>query len=101
MYIFVLCNQKANVTVRLIWLLHKMKWKHLFTPLFREYPEIISDRQRRQYRRDFDSSLARYTNLCKEMDDICDQIHKLGRELDSLDKDSIKYQVANQRKCVC
>ncbi|XP_019730582.1 occludin-like isoform X2 [Hippocampus comes] len=60
--------------------------------LFREYPEIISDQQRRQYRRDYDSSLARYKNLCKEMDDICDQIHKLSRELDSLDKNSIKYQ---------
>ncbi|XP_077411559.1 uncharacterized protein ocln1 [Vanacampus margaritifer] len=60
--------------------------------LFRRYPEIISDQQRRQYRRDFDSSLARYKNLCEEMDDICDQIHKLSRELDSLDKDSVKYQ---------
>ncbi|XP_077373792.1 uncharacterized protein ocln1 [Festucalex cinctus] len=60
--------------------------------LFRRYPEIISDQQRRQYRRDFDSSLARYKSLREEMDDICEQIHKLSRELDSLDKDSIKFQ---------
>ncbi|XP_049603141.1 uncharacterized protein zgc:154006 [Syngnathus scovelli] len=60
--------------------------------LFRLYPEILSDQQRQQYRRDFDSSLGRYKSLCKEMDHICDQIHELSRELDSLDKDSIKYQ---------
>ncbi|XP_061652706.1 uncharacterized protein LOC133488626 [Phyllopteryx taeniolatus] len=60
--------------------------------LFRQYPEIISDQQRQQYRRDFDSALVRYKSLCEEMDDICDQIHKLSRELHSLDKDSMKYQ---------
>lgn len=27
------------------------------------------------------------------MDDISDQMHKLSRELDTLDEDSLKYQV--------
>ncbi|XP_054623127.1 occludin isoform X2 [Dunckerocampus dactyliophorus] len=60
--------------------------------LYKLYPEIISDQQRRQYKREFDSSRACYKSLCEEMDDISDQIHKLSRELDSLDKGSMKYQ---------
>ncbi|XP_059200039.1 uncharacterized protein LOC131979967 [Centropristis striata] len=60
--------------------------------LYRLYPEIISDEQRRQYKKEFDSDLARYKSLCAEMDDISDQMHKLSRELDMLDEDSMKYQ---------
>ncbi|XP_071382975.1 uncharacterized protein [Centroberyx affinis] len=60
--------------------------------LHRLYPEITSDQQRRQYRREFDSDLARYKSLCAEMDDISDQMHKLSRELDTLDEGSMKYQ---------
>ncbi|KAM9845088.1 occludin [Aulostomus maculatus] len=60
--------------------------------LYRRYPEIISDQQRRQYKREFDSNLARYKSLCEEMDDISNQMHKLSRELDTLDESSIKYQ---------
>ncbi|KAM4604637.1 occludin-like [Polymixia lowei] len=60
--------------------------------LHRLYPEITSDQQRRQYKREFDSDLARYKSLCAEMDDISDQIHKLSRELDTLEEDSMKYQ---------
>ncbi|XP_010892375.2 occludin isoform X2 [Esox lucius] len=60
--------------------------------LHRMYPEISSDRQRRQYKREFDSDLATYKSLCAEMDDISDQIHKLSRELDSLAEGSATYQ---------
>ncbi|XP_031137207.1 occludin isoform X1 [Sander lucioperca] len=60
--------------------------------LYRLYPEIISDEQRRQYKKEFDMDLARYKSLCAEMDDISDQMHKLSRELDMLDQGSIKYQ---------
>ncbi|XP_054452731.1 uncharacterized protein LOC129089343 [Anoplopoma fimbria] len=60
--------------------------------LYRLYPEITSDKQRRQYKKEFDSDLACYKSLCAEMDDISDQMHKLSRELDMLDKDSMKYQ---------
>ncbi|KAI3375101.1 hypothetical protein L3Q82_021619 [Scortum barcoo] len=60
--------------------------------LYRLYPEITSDEQRRQYKKEFDSDLARYKSLCAEMDDISDQMHKLSRELDALDEDSMKYQ---------
>ncbi|KAJ0012139.1 hypothetical protein NQD34_013114 [Periophthalmus magnuspinnatus] len=60
--------------------------------LFRWYPAIISDEQRRQYKREFDSDLAQYKSLCADMDDISDQMHKLSRELDILDPSSIKYQ---------
>lgn len=60
---------------------------------FRLYPEIISDEQRRQYKKEFDSDLARYKSLCAEMDEISDQMHKLSRELDALDEGSMKYQV--------
>lgn len=31
------------------------------------------------------------------MDDISDQMHKLSRELDMLDEDSVKYQVEENR----
>ncbi|XP_076001024.1 uncharacterized protein ocln1 [Genypterus blacodes] len=60
--------------------------------LYRLYPEITSDQQRREYKREFDSDLARYKSLCTEMDDISDQIHKLSRELDTLDQSSMRYQ---------
>ncbi|XP_029971950.1 occludin-like [Salarias fasciatus] len=60
--------------------------------LYRLYPEITSDEQRRKYRKEFDSDLSRYKSLCAEMDEISDQMHKLSRELDALDEDSTKYQ---------
>lgn len=60
--------------------------------LFRLYPAILSDEQRREYKREFDSDLVRYKKLCADMDDICDQMHKLSRELDTLDHTSVKYQ---------
>ncbi|KAM7400920.1 hypothetical protein PAMA_005219 [Pampus argenteus] len=60
--------------------------------LYRLYPEITSDQQRRQYKREFDSDLACYKSLCAEIDDISDQMHKLNRELDTLDEGSVKYQ---------
>ncbi|XP_053186551.1 uncharacterized protein LOC128369523 [Scomber japonicus] len=60
--------------------------------LFRLFPEIISEDQRQQYKREFESDLARYKSLCAEMDDISDQMHKLNRELDILEEGSVKYQ---------
>ncbi|XP_026169910.1 occludin-like [Mastacembelus armatus] len=60
--------------------------------LYRLYPEIISEEQRRQYKKEFDSDLVHYKSLCAEMDDISDQMHKLSRELDTLDEGSMKYQ---------
>nr|XP_020471833.1 occludin-like [Monopterus albus]XP_020471835.1 occludin-like [Monopterus albus] len=60
--------------------------------LYRLYPVISSDKQRQQYKKEFDSDLACYKNLCAEMDDISDQLHKLSRELDMLDEGSKKYQ---------
>lgn len=64
----------------------------------RLYPEITSDQQRRQYKAEFDSDLARYKSLCAQMDDISDQMHKLSRELDMLDDSSVKYQVEKGKK---
>ncbi|KAG7227208.1 hypothetical protein INR49_014008 [Caranx melampygus] len=60
--------------------------------LYRLYPEITSDKQRQQYKKEFDSDLAHYKSLCADMDDISDQMHKLSRELDMLDEGSMKYQ---------
>lgn len=60
--------------------------------LFRLYPAILTDDQRREYKREFDSDLALYKTLCMDMDDISDQMHKLSRELDTLDHTSVKYQ---------
>lgn len=59
----------------------------------RLYPEITSDEQRQQYKKEFDSDLAHYRSLCAEMDDISDWMRKLSRELDTLDEGSINYQV--------
>ncbi|CAB1317742.1 unnamed protein product, partial [Coregonus sp. 'balchen'] len=56
------------------------------------YPEITSDRQRRQYKKEFDSDLASYKRVCAEMDDISEQMHKLSRELDTLEERTMKYQ---------
>ncbi|XP_066500255.1 occludin [Hoplias malabaricus] len=58
----------------------------------RLYPEIVSDAQRQEYKREFDSDLRRYKQLCAEMDDINDEINKLNRELDTLDDGTSKYQ---------
>lgn len=70
---------------------------HLLTirsgPSSRLYPEIISDEQRQNYKTEFDSDLSQYKTLCADMDELSDQIHQLSRELDSLDVDSVKYQV--------
>ncbi|KAM6948769.1 occludin [Aplochiton taeniatus] len=60
--------------------------------LFSLYPEIMSDVQRRQYKRDFAADLRRYKSLCAELDDVSDQLHELGRELDALEEDSLRYQ---------
>uniref|UniRef100_A0A3P9M848 Zgc:154006 n=1 Tax=Oryzias latipes TaxID=8090 RepID=A0A3P9M848_ORYLA len=62
------------------------------------YPAITSDEQRRKYKEEFDSDLAHYKRLCSTMDDIGDRMHKLSRELDLLDEESIKYQVENKKK---
>lgn len=58
----------------------------------RLYPEITSDTQRHEYKKEFDSDLRTYKELCAEMDDINDQINKLSRELDTLEEGSSKYQ---------
>uniref|UniRef100_A0A3Q4M4B9 Zgc:154006 n=1 Tax=Neolamprologus brichardi TaxID=32507 RepID=A0A3Q4M4B9_NEOBR len=68
--------------------------------LYRLYPEITSDEQRRRYKKDFDSDLSRYKILCSELDDISDKMHKLSRELDALEEDSMKYQVEKNRNKV-
>ncbi|KAF3699166.1 Occludin [Channa argus] len=65
--------------------------------LYKLYPQITSDEQRQQYKKEFDSDLAHYKSLCAEMDDISDQMHKLSQELDTLVAGSTKYQdVAEQ-----
>ncbi|KAM4727664.1 occludin-like [Anableps anableps] len=60
--------------------------------LYRLYPAITTDEQRHRYKREFDSDLAHYKSLCSEMDDISDQMHKLSRELDTLEEGSMRYQ---------
>lgn len=57
------------------------------------YPEIRSDAERHEYKREFDADLREYKRLCAEMDDINDQLNKLSRQLDTLDDSSAKYQV--------
>lgn len=56
------------------------------------YPEITSDGQRHEYKREFDADLREYKHLCAEMDDINDHLNKLSRQLDTLDEASSKYQ---------
>lgn len=63
------------------------------TSLSRMYPAIISDEQRHRYKKEFDSDLALYKSLCSKMDENSDQLHKLSRQLDTLDEGSTKYQV--------
>lgn len=57
------------------------------------YPDIRSDTERHDYKREFDADLREYKRLCAEMDDINDQMNKLSRQLDTLDETSAKYQV--------
>lgn len=59
------------------------------------YPEITSDTQRHEYKKEFDSDLRTYKELCAEMDDINDQINKLSRELDTLEEGTSKYEVSD------
>lgn len=60
------------------------------------YPEITSDAERHDYKREFDADLREYKRLCAEMDDINDQLNKLSRQLDTLDDSSAKYQVRSR-----
>ncbi|XP_029469606.1 occludin-like [Rhinatrema bivittatum] len=56
------------------------------------YPEINSYVTRQEYKREFDTDLKRYKQMCAEMDDINDQLHQLSRQLDGLSEDSPQYQ---------
>uniref|UniRef100_A0A3B4ANV7 Occludin n=1 Tax=Periophthalmus magnuspinnatus TaxID=409849 RepID=A0A3B4ANV7_9GOBI len=58
----------------------------------RMYPEITSDSQRQEYKKEFDADLKEYKRMCADMDDINDQLNKLSRQLDTLDETSAKYQ---------
>lgn len=60
------------------------------------YPEITSDGERHEYKREFDADLREYKRLCAEMDDVNDQLNKLSRQLDALDDSSAKYQVGSR-----
>lgn len=68
--------------------------------LVRLYPEIMSEQQRRHYKREFDSELTCYKRLCAELDQTSDRMHKLSRELDTLDEDCVKYQVLHNVQTV-
>ncbi|KAF7695729.1 occludin [Silurus meridionalis] len=57
-----------------------------------QYPEITSSAQRHDYKREFDSDLRTYKQLCAEIDDINDELNKLSRELDMLNEGTSKYQ---------
>ncbi|KAM6962768.1 occludin-like [Aplochiton taeniatus] len=57
------------------------------------YPEITSDAQRHEYKREFDADLKDYKRLCADMDDINDQMNKMSRQLDTLDENSAQYQI--------
>lgn len=56
------------------------------------YPEITSSSQRQDYKREFDSDLRTYKQLCAEIDDVNDELNKLSRELDTLNEGTNKYQ---------
>lgn len=75
---------------------------HLSLPLslLSVYPDITSDAQRHEYKKEFDADLKEYKHLCAEMDDINDQMNKLSRQLDTLDEASSKYQVRDQRQWI-
>ncbi|KAM6918371.1 occludin-like [Xenentodon cancila] len=60
--------------------------------LYRTYPAITSDEQRRKYKKEFDCDLAHYKSVCSKMDQISDRMHQLSRELDALDEGTVKYQ---------
>ncbi|TRY66301.1 hypothetical protein DNTS_008062 [Danionella cerebrum] len=55
-------------------------------------PEIKSDDQRRECKKQFDVSLAVYKRLCAELDEINDEMNELSRELDTLHEESTKFQ---------
>ncbi|XP_041085103.1 occludin-like [Polyodon spathula] len=56
------------------------------------YPPIRTDQERQEYKREFDSDLKVYKQLCAKMDDVNDQMNQLSRQLDSLQEDSPQYQ---------
>lgn len=67
------------------------------SPSSSTYPEITSDAERHEYKREFDADLREYKRLCAEMDDITDRLNKLSRQLDALDDTSAKYQVSSKQ----
>lgn len=87
----------AVVPLNNYWWLYWLCFNEFLIFLVRQYPEIMSEQQRRHYKREFDSELAHYKRLCAELDQTSDQTHKLSRELDSLDEDCVKYQVLDHK----
>ncbi|KAM4709035.1 occludin-like isoform 1-T3 [Discoglossus pictus] len=56
------------------------------------YPPIVSDDERQDYKREFDSDLRRYKKMCAEMDDINNQLQQLNKQLDGLTEGTTQYQ---------
>ncbi|KAJ8336367.1 hypothetical protein SKAU_G00375870 [Synaphobranchus kaupii] len=56
------------------------------------YPEITSDGQQQEYKKQFDSKLMWYKHLQAEMDSLHQQIKDLSQELDTLPEESARYQ---------
>ncbi|KAM8960818.1 occludin [Pelodytes ibericus] len=60
----------------------------------REYPPIMSDNQRQEYKRDFDAGLQEYKRLQAELDEITKSLSELDRELDEHPEHSQAYKEA-------
>lgn len=60
---------------------------------FREYPRIANEKERNDYKRDFDRDHLEYKDLQAELDGINKNLADVDRELDDLQEGSPQYLV--------
>lgn len=60
-----------------------------------EYPPIINEQERLEYKKEFDRDHMEYKRLQAELDDINQGLADTDRELDSLQEGSPQYMVCN------
>lgn len=90
------------------WLqLHLFSLDHLSLPLLsqftREYPRIANEKERNDYKQDFDRDHQEYKDLQAELDGINKNLADVDRELDDLQEGSPQYLVrtCSQRHQCC
>lgn len=64
-----------------------------FVVFFSEFPPIVNEQERNDYKREFDRDHLEYKDLQAELDAINKDLSEVDRELDELEEGSPQYLV--------